>query len=566
MATSAAQTLYPQDGPGSLNWADQQYSRATDYWKDYAENQAGLSWEDFNDKGQGAQYGYVPGVRGYAGPGAEDTPFHDTETGIATIAGKGSYAAGTPSQTYTAQWGQPSRTYAPGTAPAGYAQASTGNAAQPQSAAATTTPTAGGTGGVAGGSGSGVTGTTAGAGVTTGTGSGVVNSTGGGAATSQNAPATQASTVDGGKGVTYLTQIDPSQLNGFGGSGTLSNGQQAVTVANGYYDEGGYHEGPSGSSSGIASFDPALGFPGGQEGLYDTSGKLDKVYDVPGFSTLDKVMDTVVEVGLAAAFGNVALGAMGGAGAGADSSLATQGDSINALDAHTGVGYGSEAGGSSYLTGPTSVNADYGLTSGTNGLQTTALDGNAGQGLNVGSDSGTGLNMPTTSNMDSMGGGQGLTTTSTQTLGDAGSFVNDPANLTPDASKTIVSENGVYSPSNPYQPSLGDPNSYINGGTGGIPATTSPGILDTIKGVVKDVSPMDVIKTISTIAPILSSVLGPKASGGTTPTYTPTQPVVGAGGYSDATAQGGASGSLAGVAGTLLTSKDTFGYGRSMVS
>jgi len=125
----------------------------------------------------------------------------------------------------------------------------------------------------------------------------------------------------------------------------------------------------------------------------------------------------------------------------------------------------------------------------------------------------------------------------------------------------------VYAPDNPYRPSLGDPNSFINGGTGGIPATADPSILDKVKGVIGSTNPVDVIKTITSVLPIINSVLGPKATtgGGAGPTYTPTQPAVGAGGYADASAQGGASGSLAGVAGTLLTSKDTFGYGRSMV-
>jgi hypothetical protein len=52
-------------------------------------------------------------------------------------------------------------------------------------------------------------------------------------------------------------------------------------------------------------------------------------------------------------------------------------------------------------------------------------------------------------------------------------------------------------------------------------------------------------------------------NGGAGPAFVPEQPVVGAGQGSNGTAQGGASGSLQGIAGTLLTSKDTFGYGRT---
>jgi hypothetical protein len=51
--------------------------------------------------------------------------------------------------------------------------------------------------------------------------------------------------------------------------------------------------------------------------------------------------------------------------------------------------------------------------------------------------------------------------------------------------------------------------------------------------------------------------------GGGGPSFVPPQPVVGAGDFTSAMAQGGASGSLEGVAGTLLTSKDTFGFGRT---
>ena len=65
---------------------------------------------------------------------------------------------------------------------------------------------------------------------------------------------------------------------------------------------------------------------------------------------------------------------------------------------------------------------------------------------------------------------------------------------------------------------------------------------------------------------VLGSLANPEEQPGVAPTFTPPQPEVGAGASTSATAQGGASGSMAGVAGTLLTAKDTFGYGRSMAA
>lgn len=52
---------------------------------------------------------------------------------------------------------------------------------------------------------------------------------------------------------------------------------------------------------------------------------------------------------------------------------------------------------------------------------------------------------------------------------------------------------------------------------------------------------------------------------GEVPAIAPPQPEVGASDYYTNTAQGGMSGTLQGVAGTLLTARDKFGYGKSMV-
>jgi hypothetical protein len=102
----------PAGTPGSTAWADEQYQRADEgYWQDYAANIAHMDWETFQNGG-GANFGYVPGVRGYTGPNA--TPFLDTTYGIYTDPNRGSWKAQAgPGQTFagrTTNWQQTANT------------------------------------------------------------------------------------------------------------------------------------------------------------------------------------------------------------------------------------------------------------------------------------------------------------------------------------------------------------------------------------------------------------------------------------------------------------------------
>jgi hypothetical protein len=390
-----------------------------------------------------------------------------------------------------------------------------------------------------------------------------------------------------------LTPEELASLNGIGGKIGNLQLSGAATTPTGVMSFGEDQGSNQYQLAGFAGFSPTsfqdAHYGGsGWQNQYDPSGKfLGQQYIAPP-SGFEKGMSMLTEALLAYAFGNVAAGAAGAAGAGgaADSSLTVQGNSINALDAGSAgleanggvaIPYGSEPG-SSFLTGPTSVNADYSLTGGVQGTQIGPLEGNAGTGLNVSSNSGTGLQFNTSPNMASMGGAQGLTTTGAQTLGDASSFINDPALNVADAGQQVISEPGIYTPQNPYTPDLGDPNSFINGGTGGVttpatPVTAAPGVAG--GGVTAGAGAgSTLLNTISQVLPVVSAIttaLTPTPDDGTqttalSPSYTPPQPEVGAGEYANAAAQGGASGSMAGVAGTLLTAKDTFGYGKSMLT
>jgi hypothetical protein len=214
----------------------------------------------------------------------------------------------------------------------------------------------------------------------------------------------------------------------------------------------------------------------------------------------------------------------------------------------------------SLLTGPTSVNADYSLLTGTNISDPSGivLEGNAGQGVNVAARSGEGLVMNTSPNMAAMGGAQGVTTSGAQVLGDSSSFINDPALQALDAGKQVISEPGIYTPEHPYTPDLGDPNSFINGGTGGVtpPAQTLwdqiKGLFTTPPGTTGSAFPSALP---SILPPIIQQLLTPEPTPTPPPVaYTPPQPEVGAGAYTQANAQGGAAGSMAGVASTLADS------------
>jgi hypothetical protein len=333
----------------------------------------------------------------------------------------------------------------------------------------------------------------------------------------------------------------------------------------------------------VGNYDTATG---GNMRIYDTTGKDTGQSE---FWERDKYAwtDTAAMAAMASFVGAFAAAAAGGAttAAGTTSTgpnFATgftdtgtaggvAGDAYAGSGAVTGTTGGVTTGGSSLLTGPTSVNADYSLLTGTDISQSpgTVLEGNSGGGLNVASRSGEGLTMNTSPNMTSMGGGQGITTTGAQTLGDSSSFINDPANMVADAGKQVVSEPGIYTPEHPYTPDLGDPASPINGGTNPWPAPPPKTLWDMIKDVI---SPGDgggggSVLPPAVIPPIVQALFPPQQTPlSTPPPFVPPQPMVGAGSYTSANAQGGAAGSLQGVAATLLTSKDTFGYGKSMLA
>jgi hypothetical protein len=164
---------------------------------------------------------------------------------------------------------------------------------------------------------------------------------------------------------------------------------------------------------------------------------------------------------------------------------------------------------------------------------------------------------------------KGMTTTGAQTLGESSSFINNSAYQVADAGQQVISEPGIYTPEKPYVPDLGDPKSFINGGTEGTlpPGSTVPtkDLWDVIKDVLGGGGGSPLPGAI--LPPLLQQILLPPGEQPTAgPEYTPQQPLVGAGDFTQANAQGGAAGSMAGVAGTLLTSKDTFGYGRTMLA
>lgn len=189
-------------------------------------------------------------------------------------------------------------------------------------------------------------------------------------------------------------------------------------------------------------------------------------------------------------------------------------------------------------TDPTSVNPDYsfnGMTKGGEGLTMDSITGKA-------------------PGLESMGGAQGMTVTEGSMLGDPESFINNPAYVPQSVLENpgIISEAGLTTAD--ALPSLGDPNSFINGGTAG---TNLFPWGDVLTGVAVGALGPKVIDAITTM-------LTPKIATGTTPnpntlatTNTENSGVMGAGKPGLGNASGGSSGSLQGVANTLLTTKDS---------
>lgn len=403
--------------------------------------------------------------------------------------------------------------------------------------------------------------------------------------------------------MSYPTSIDPSVVSYFN-SKVAENpydqtlGQlQYVDPKTGLQYFGRFEQGPYGGEGStpamkltgysVGNYETAKG---GQMGVYDLAGKYtgkNEDWEADDWNYDTQAMMAAISFGVAfaaaaAAAGGAASGAGGGTAAGPDftAGFTDTGTAGGALDSYAGSAAVTEPAGSTLLTGPTSVSADYNLLTGTNISDPSGvgfgLEGNAGQGINVAGRSGDGLVMNQSGNLPAMGGGQGLTTTGTQVMGDAGSFINNPAYQLEGAGNTIISEGGIYTPQSPYTPDLGDPNSFINRPAPDVPTgpadlpISDPSLLDKIKDILDPTKVLDPTKILPTILPpLIQKLLEPPEEQPPQPvTFTPEQPFVGvgAGEYTQANAQGGAAGSMAGVAGTLLTAKDTFGYGRTMLA
>lgn len=101
---------------------------------------------------------------------------------------------------------------------------------------------------------------------------------------------------------------------------------------------------------------------------------------------------------------------------------------------------------------------DYSITSGSQGQKYLA---NTGEGLTMSNVTGQ------APNLEAMGGAQGLIAAEGSVLGDPTSFINNPAYIPADvaANPGTISEAGVTAAN--ATPSLGDPASFVNGGTSG---------------------------------------------------------------------------------------------------
>jgi hypothetical protein len=168
-----------------------------------------------------------------------------------------------------------------------------------------------------------------------------------------------------------------------------------------------------------------------------------------------------------------------------------------------------------------------------------------------------------------MGGGQGVTTTGAQTLGDSSSFINDPANMVATRASRSSASRGSTRPSTPTRPTwaiLHRPSTAARV----VARATAQDAVGHDQG--RDLAwhgrrgrqrhpagdhsaaRAGAISARGNAAGHAAPVRSAPADGGPQGTYT------------SPSAQGGAAGSLQGVAATLLTSKDTFGYGKSMLA
>jgi hypothetical protein len=340
---------------------------------------------------------------------------------------------------------------------------------------------------------------------------------------------------------TFLSQIDPTKVNPWGT--LLTNGQQAVATSGAQVGEGGVTGDTS--ANGYAVFAPGAK-RGDTEGLYDTSGKLTGTQQIRGDSfDLGEFAKGAAFVGAFALGANALFGgASGAAEAGSTAAYTSPGEVDATLAEQTAAGGG--------VTPDTMLTGNY--------MSPGEVDQSLAQ-----------------QSMEKAGGymspGEADQSLAQQTAGEGG-VRGAPADATSaeyrngsDMQSDIATETGVA------------PQGAVNEGvaTGGEGAywNTSPlqaggGPFDWLKDLVKPLTGGndigDAIKTGVGITSLLTGLTSPKptAQAPQTP-KTPEQPLVGAGGSAYGSAQGGASGSLAGVAGTLLTAKDTFGYGKSMV-
>jgi hypothetical protein len=323
-------------------------------------------------------------------------------------------------------------------------------------------------------------------------------------------------------------------------------------------------------------------YAGGWQNQYSAEGKFLGQQQIAPESGALKLFDKGTEALLAYLIGGAAMGAAGGPVApgvggaapaggtigadglatGLDSSLAVQGNSINALDAATGVDYSGETA----------------LTNAGDAVQgdsINALDGHAGE-----STLDEAINAPEAYNENTLPDEHDINISDENPDPTSYDYRNEMDKLSDQATRDnlvpagtinsgVVPGDGPFWNTAPWWPDIPDPTNFDMTNPPGDPFTPDgPGNGPGGGGGTPN---FDWEKFLKSFLDGLKGLnFGGDGGGGDIqlpemPAYTPTQPSVGAGSFATPTAQGGASGSLEGIAGTLLTSKDSFGYGRTML-
>jgi hypothetical protein len=400
------------------------------------------------------------------------------------------------------------------------------------------------------------------------------------------APVAGAGGQQGAAAGSYLTSFDPSFLNGMP-SGVLSNGMQVTGVAGSNAPGNVVHSGEDSNPSelniaGYSAVDPSHQGVGDTMYDYDAQGQFTGTHTIaPENGTIKDLAQGLATVG-AFYLGANALFSGLGAGAGSAVEGAVQGNSINALDAATGVDYGStaltgggaEAGGTALTDASSAFNAaqDSQLASDTLGLSpgdtSTLLDPNSigkinGVDYSVDPSQFTNTDPVFNAAKDSQlandaidAGAPGFEDAGPSALANYQTAI-DPS-LAPFGGTTGTPYGGAGgAPGDGVGPSPEE-----GGPAGGGPAGGTPNPKDLLNSFDWEKFLKSLLDGFAGLFP--SGGGGDPAQTPVTP-FVPPQAAVGAGSYSTNAAQGGASGSLSGIAGTLLTTKDNFGYGRSMV-